>query len=142
MPVSGSIRAACARRALLAIRLSWISRLFWRGPGPSIPALPSSGFQSSILNGVIARFVHRITPRAGKTLLNSCKPLSYLRLPGCAMQSRIHSQMCQRSNEGAHGLAVGGWGIETFFETDQVDTACLGAFDGFRRLAQRAVRTG
>ena len=49
------------------------------------------------VDGVIAKFVRRITPRAGMTLWRSCKPLSYLRLPGCAMQSRIRSQTRRRS---------------------------------------------
>ena len=32
-------------------------------------------------------FVRGIAPRPGKTLWRSCNPLSYLRLPDCAMQS-------------------------------------------------------
>ena len=49
----------------------------WRAAGGAIgEAQPS---------GAIARFVRRITPRAGKTLWRSCNPWSSLRLPGCAM---------------------------------------------------------
>ena len=60
----------------------------WRVAGGAIGEAQSSG--------AIARFVRRITPGTGRTLWRSRRPLFHLRLPGCAMLSRIRSQRCRR----------------------------------------------
>ena len=47
--------------------------------------------------GVIARFVRRITLRAGKALWWSCNLLAYFDFLVAAMPSRVHSKRCRRS---------------------------------------------
>ena len=71
----------------------------WRVAGGAIGEAQSSG--------AIARFVRRITPGTGRTLWRSRRPLFHLRLPGCAMLSRIRSQRCRRPVAGRELDPVG-----------------------------------